>query len=444
MLNQNVLLSAEMLNMLNVLGGARRRPQTKIIQHIQHFSRKNVIFQKLSFFQGKCWICRILGGLLNKNVLLSGEMLNMLNVLGKAWGPPPLCLLALPPKIQHIQHFPWKKHIFSKNASFSWNVEYVEFWGACWIKMCFFLQKCWICWICWMFWGKPGDPPPLSSSSPPKKFNIFNISPERSTFSQKNASFRGNVEYVEFWGACWIKMCFFQGKCWICWICWMFWGEPGDPPPYLLVLPKTFNIFNIFNISAERSTFWFNMGPQNSTYSTFPLKEAHFLKKMLLSAEMLNMLNSLARGHLLISPKTFNIFNIFNISAERSTFWFNMGPQNSTYSTFPLKERHFSENVLLSAEMLNMLNSLARGHLLISPKTFNIFNIFNISAERSTFWFNMGPQNSTYSTFPLKEAFFWENVLLSGEMLNMLNFLAMYVWMGDVQWESGYLIHKRY
>ena len=32
--------------------------------------------------------------------------------------------------------------------------------------------------------------------------------------------------------------------------------------------------------------------PENSTYSTFPLKEAHFLKKMLLSGEMLNMLNS--------------------------------------------------------------------------------------------------------------------------------------------------------
>ena len=36
----------------------------------------------------------------------------------------------------------------------------------------------------------------------PKTFNIFNISPERSTFSQKCASFRGNVEYVEFSGAC--------------------------------------------------------------------------------------------------------------------------------------------------------------------------------------------------------------------------------------------------
>ena len=43
-----------------------------------------------------------------------------------------------------------------------------------------------------------------------------------------------------------------------------------------------------------------------------------------------------------------------------------MGPHNSTYSTFPLKERHFSQNVLLSAEMLNMLNSLAQG----SPSNF--------------------------------------------------------------------------
>ena len=34
------------------------------------------------------------------------------------------------------------------------------------------------------------------------EFNIFNNSPERNTFSQKCASFRGNVEYVESWGAC--------------------------------------------------------------------------------------------------------------------------------------------------------------------------------------------------------------------------------------------------
>ena len=141
--------------------------------------------------------------------------------------------------------------------------------------------------------GKAWGPPPfLSSSSPPKKFNIFNISPERSTFSQKKllsaemlnmlnsggpveskcASFCRNVEYVEY------VECF---------------GENLGPPP---------------------------LSSSSPTYSTFPLKEAHFLKKMLLSAEMLNMLNSLARGHLLISPKTFNIFNIFNISAERSTF----------------------------------------------------------------------------------------------------------------------------
>ena len=91
-------------------------------------------------------------------------------------------------------------------------------------------------------------------------------------------------------GACWIKMCFFQGKCWICWICWMFWGELGQTPPFLLVLPKA---FNIFNISAILSTFWFNMPPQDSTYSTFPLKEAHLWENVFLSPEMLNMLNML-------------------------------------------------------------------------------------------------------------------------------------------------------
>ena len=53
-----------------------------------------------------------------------------------------------------------------------------------------------------------------------------------------------------------------------------------------------------------------------------------------------------------------------------------------------------NQNVLKTAEMLNMLNMLnvfgrARrkggGFGQVLPKTFNIFNIFNISPERSTF-----------------------------------------------------------
>ena len=99
-----------------------------------------------------------------------------------------------PPRIQHIQHFSWKKHFFE--------------------KMCFFQGKCWICWI---FGGrarrqKGGGVPRLSpkhstystfplkeahfySTSPPE-FDIFNISPERMRFFEKSHSFCWIVEYV--------------------------------------------------------------------------------------------------------------------------------------------------------------------------------------------------------------------------------------------------------
>ena len=192
-------------------------------------------------------------------------MLNMLNVLGKTWGTPPFSSSSPPniQHIQHIQHFCRKKHILIQH-------------------------------------GAP-------------EFNIFNISPERSTFSQKNASFRGNVEYVEFSGQ----------------------GSPSNFSQNIqhiqhiqhfcrkkhILIQHGAPEFNIFNISPERSTF---------------------SQKMLLSGEMLNMLNSLNRG----SPSSFpqNIqhiqhiqhfckkkriliqhgapeFNIFNISPERTTFF---------------------------------------------------------------------------------------------------------------------------
>ena len=46
-----------------------------------------------------------------------------------------------------------------------------------------------------MFWGE------LEGDLLAREFHIFNISAERSTFQQKDRSFRGNVEYVEFWGS---------------------------------------------------------------------------------------------------------------------------------------------------------------------------------------------------------------------------------------------------
>ena len=128
----------------------------------------------------------ILGGLFNKNVLLSGKMLNMLNmlnVLGKTGVPSPIFWFS-PRRIQHIQHLPWKKHIFSKMCFLSAEMlNMLNSGGACWIKdvllsgemlnMLNVLGKA---------WGHPPFPYLLALS---KSFNIFNISSERSTFSQK-------------------------------------------------------------------------------------------------------------------------------------------------------------------------------------------------------------------------------------------------------------------
>ena len=76
----------------------------------------------MCFFQRKCWICWILGGMLNQNVLKTAEMLNMLNMLnvfgrtrrkgGGVWPSSPQNIQ----HIQHIQHFPWKKHILIQHA----------------------------------------------------------------------------------------------------------------------------------------------------------------------------------------------------------------------------------------------------------------------------------------------------------------------------------------
>ena len=155
---KKVLLSAEMLNMLNMLkyfGSiwsllAFHRP--KIIQHIQHiqlFSRKKHIFSKIGsnmiqhiqhFSRKKhiwytCWI-------IFPEITTFGAMLNFLPWKNHFLG--------------HVEFFPRKKHFF-KNVLLSAEMlnmlDHVEclFW-----KKCFFLLKCWICWICWIILGLLG------------------------------------------------------------------------------------------------------------------------------------------------------------------------------------------------------------------------------------------------------------------------------------------------
>ena len=90
----------------------------------------------------------------------------------------------------------------------------------------------------------------------------------------KYACFRGNAEYVDFWGACWTKTCSFRGhvenvEC--------FGESLWTPPPYLLVLPpnSTYSRCSTFcgfkHILTQQAS-------QNSTYSTFPWKKHIFSK----------------------------------------------------------------------------------------------------------------------------------------------------------------------
>ena len=107
---------------------------------------------------------------------------------------------------------------------------------------------------------------PIQPPHPPKDTKTV----VQKALLKKCASCRGNIEYVESWGGMlnqnvllsgemlnMLNMLNALGRTW------------PNPPPFLLALPKP---FNIFNISAVLS----NMPPQDSTYSTVPLKEAHY------------------------------------------------------------------------------------------------------------------------------------------------------------------------
>ena len=90
------------------LGGKKTQiEQTMGLKSCFFQGKEGFCFQKC-LFEGIVEYIEFWGGLLNQNVLLSWEMLNILilwNVLGRAWGPPPLFSSSPPTKIQNIQHF---------------------------------------------------------------------------------------------------------------------------------------------------------------------------------------------------------------------------------------------------------------------------------------------------------------------------------------------------
>ena len=122
---------------------------------LHFFPWKKPFFQKSASF---CWNVECVRSCwmpFPKKVLLSAEMLNMLNYFASSWS---LLASHRPQKIQHIQHiqhFSRKKHIFQTldptwSNIFNISAERSTFL----IPLAFFLLKCWICWIFWgvIFW----------------------------------------------------------------------------------------------------------------------------------------------------------------------------------------------------------------------------------------------------------------------------------------------------
>ena len=284
-------------------------------------------FQTECFFLRKCWIYWICSNAFFRKMLLSAEMLNMLNMLNVFRTCRPLLNTPIPWGGPNIQHYSWKMHFFQKNAPFCGNVEYVEYVQTLLSAEMLNMMN--------VFFELTD---PFWTPQVPERNPTFNITAERSIFT-KNASFCGNVEYVEYVLGLVSRYVLLSTVSWICWICWMFFGTyPRNIQHYSCkkhsfwkcasfccnaeyVKCKTFNIFNIFNISPERSTFFKTIPRTHSTFWALQQKGAHFQKQMLLAAVMLNVV-------------------VFFWGLRMRSVKFK---KHSTYSTFSQKEARFSK-----------------------------------------------------------------------------------------------------
>ena len=113
-------------------------------------------------------------------------------------------------------------------------------------------------------------------------------------------------------------------------------------------------------------------------------------------------------------------FNIFNIQPKVALFGENRLLWGEMLNMLNSGGGLLNQNVLIIAEMLNMLNFLGRarrqggGGPQALPKTFNIshiFNIFNISSERSTVLFNRPPRIEHIQHLPWNKHFWRQSPL---------------------------------
>ena len=232
-------------------------------------------------------------------------------------------------------------------------------------------------------------------------------------FLSKYASFCCNVEYVE--------SCFMHCQ-------------------KTLLSAEMLNILNMLNVFwpitppfADHGVAWAKKHSTYSTYSTFQQKEA-FIRN--LTSNMIQHIQHFSRkNHIkkkLVSGEKFNMPQKLVLSAEKIQHGPKSGYFSRKNSTWPKKwffqqkNSTCAENVLLSAEMLNMLNVLGVWldisdrledpygpeniqhiqhiqHFSRKKRFFGglhptWFNIFNISAERSP-WLLQNARNARFARF---------------------------------------------
>ena len=167
--SEKALLSAEMLNMLNMLSVLW--PMRLPLQTMGfNGPKKHSTYSTYSTFQQKEAFFRNLTSNMIQHIQHSAER-TKLKKKSLFRGKNPTWPQKVVLSAEKIQHGP-------KSGSFSRKIQHVP-------KMCFFLLKCWICWMHW-----PCDPKVVLNWKSPMGqrtfniFNIFNISAERSIFSE--------------------------------------------------------------------------------------------------------------------------------------------------------------------------------------------------------------------------------------------------------------------
>ena len=203
---------------------------------------------------------------------------------------------------------------FRKCASFSCHVEYV---GSCWIRA---LKNVLLSAVM------------LNMLNMLNVFGHYNVykKTQNSTWQLNGTHFPENMllsavmlnmlNHVESGPP--KKLCFFQLSCWICWICWMFSGTTGQILASSVQIYSTYSTYSTWQQKEALFLAWFNM-IQHIQHDSW---KKHILWK-LSSFQLSCWILCFFTASTSVEPKKLNIFNIFNMTAERGTFleaWFNM------------------------------------------------------------------------------------------------------------------------